>query len=117
MNLNRFCGGFSTYCIPNEDSNPELHQLVTKYQYHKCSGYCQRREKVKGTYRPYNPSKENEGENDFYSLLLLFVPFRNEIDMTEEGESAEGTFNRHMKENDALNTHSEKLQMMLEARE
>ena len=31
-------------------SNPEFHQLVTKYQYHKCSGYCQRRKKVKGTY-------------------------------------------------------------------
>ena len=35
--------------IPDEDSNPELHQLVTKYQYHKCSGYYQRRKKVKGT--------------------------------------------------------------------
>ena len=39
--------------IPDEDSNPELHQLVTKYQYHKRSGYCQRREKVKGTYITY----------------------------------------------------------------
>ena len=27
--------------IPEEDSNPELHQLVTKYQSHRCSGYCQ----------------------------------------------------------------------------
>ena len=26
--------------IPEEDSNPELHQLVTKYQYHKCNNYC-----------------------------------------------------------------------------
>ena len=34
--------------IPEEDSNPELHQLVTKYQYHKCSKYCQRRKRVKG---------------------------------------------------------------------
>ena len=39
--------------IPEEDSNPELHQLVTKYQRHKCSGYCQRRKKVKGTYITY----------------------------------------------------------------
>ena len=36
--------------IPEEDSNPELHQLVTKYLHYKCSGYCQRRKKVKGTY-------------------------------------------------------------------
>ena len=34
--------------IPDEDSNPELHQLVTKYQYHKCSKYCQRKKRVKG---------------------------------------------------------------------
>ena len=34
--------------IPEEDSNPELHQLVTEYQYHKCSKYCQRRKRVKG---------------------------------------------------------------------
>ena len=67
--------------------------------------------------RLYNPSKENERENYFYSLLLLFVPFHNETDLTEEGESAEDAFNRHMMENDALNTHSEKLQMMLKARE
>ena len=39
--------------IPEEDSNPELHQLVTKYQRHKCSGYCQRKKKVKGTYITY----------------------------------------------------------------
>ena len=39
--------------IPEEDSNPELHQLVAKYQRHKCSGYCQRRKKVKGTYITY----------------------------------------------------------------
>ena len=39
--------------IAEEDSNPELHQLVTKYQRHKCSGYCQRRKKVKGTYITY----------------------------------------------------------------
>ena len=29
--------------IPEEKSNPQLHQLVTKYQYHKCNNYCQRR--------------------------------------------------------------------------
>ena len=39
--------------IPEEESNPELHQLVTKYQYHKCSNYCRRRKRVKGTYITY----------------------------------------------------------------
>lgn len=26
--------------IPDKDSNPELHELVTRYQLHKCSRYC-----------------------------------------------------------------------------
>ena len=49
------CGGFRTesHAIPEEDSNPELHQLVTKYQSHRFSGYCQRRKRVKSTYITY----------------------------------------------------------------
>ena len=26
--------------IPDEQTNPDLHHLVTKYQMHKCSEYC-----------------------------------------------------------------------------
>ena len=26
--------------IPDKESNPELHSLVTRYQMHKCSSYC-----------------------------------------------------------------------------
>ena len=33
----------------------------------------------------HNPSKEKERENNFYTLLVLFVPFRNEGDLIEEG--------------------------------
>ena len=32
-----------TCCITDPTTNPELHQLVTKYLYHKCNKYCQRR--------------------------------------------------------------------------
>ena len=39
--------------IPEEDSNPELHQLVNKYQRHKCTRYCQRWKKVKGIFITY----------------------------------------------------------------
>ena len=68
-------------------------------------------------HRLYNPSKENERENYFYSLLLLFVPFRSEDDLIEEGESAEDAFNRHIEENQSIKLHSEKLQKMLKAKE
>ena len=36
--------------IPDKDTNPELHRLVTKYQMHKCSSYCKRTVKVKGAF-------------------------------------------------------------------
>ena len=66
-------------------------------------------------HKSYDPKRENEHESYFYSLLLLFVPFRNEADLIQQGENAESAFNRHMADNGALNTHSEKLQKMLEA--
>ena len=31
--------------IPDNNSSPELYQLVTRYQLHKCSAYCKRRKK------------------------------------------------------------------------
>ena len=29
--------------IPDQENNPELHNLVTRYQLHKCSNYCTRK--------------------------------------------------------------------------
>ena len=55
----------------------------------------------------FNPKKEDEKESYFYSLLLLFVPFLNEDELMEEGESAE----------DAFNIHCDKLQTMLRVNE
>ena len=34
--------------IPDKETNPELHHLVTTFQMHRCSGYCLRSRKVKG---------------------------------------------------------------------
>ena len=34
--------------IPDKEQNPELHQLVTRYQMHKCSAYCRRKRKHGG---------------------------------------------------------------------
>ena len=42
-------------------------------------------------------------------------PSCNEADLIQQGENAESAFNRHMADNRALNTHSEKLRKMLEA--
>ena len=40
----------------------------------------------------YDPNKETQREDYYYSLLLLFVPFRNESDSVNEGETAEQAF-------------------------
>ena len=71
--------------------------------------------------KPVSPNhkiyREEERESYYYSLLLLFVPFRNEEDLIGNGENAESAFNRHLNENHAMNTHSEKLQQMLKSQE
>ena len=36
--------------IPDKKSDPELHNLVTRYQMHKCSSYCKRKRKVGNVY-------------------------------------------------------------------
>ena len=104
---------------PDDMDGVCLYDFVGNFE--KCgvdkNGQTQYRHLNKGilpNHKLYDPKKENE-ESYYYSLLLLFVPFRNECELTEEGESAEDAFNRHMKQIDALNTHSEKLQRMLKA--
>ena len=32
--------------VPDKESNPELHRLVTRYQMHKCSNYCKCKRKL-----------------------------------------------------------------------
>ena len=99
-----------------------LYDFVANYE--KCgvdkNGQTQYRHLNKGilpNHKLYNPKEENEKESYYYYLLLLFVPFRNECELTEEGKSTEDAFNRHMEQNDALNIHSETLQRMLKAKE
>ena len=43
--------------IPDKDSNPELHALVTRYQMHNCSAYCRRRVKRGQFNFPREPCK------------------------------------------------------------
>ena len=107
---------------PDEMEDVCLYDFVANYV--KCGidkdGKTKYRKLSKSTlpnHKLFNPKKEDKKESYFYSLLLLFVPFRNEDELTEEGESAEDAFNRHMEHNDALNIHCDKLQTMLKANE
>ena len=66
-------------------------------------------------HRLYDPSKENEREEYYYSLLLLFVPFRNEEELVENNESAENAFSKFIQSNSEIKEHHEKLSKLLQA--
>ena len=60
----------------------------------------------------YDPTKENERESYYYSLLLLF---RHEVDLIGEHRSAEEAFNEFLALNVDMKFHHDKLVKMLEA--
>ena len=61
----------------------------------------------------WNPAKEDQREDYYYSLLLLFVPFRDESQLLLPNETAEQAFQRNTSEKGSA--HSKKLQRMIEA--
>ena len=83
---------------PNDVEKVCLYDFV-KY-YVKCKddnlGQHKYRKLVKPclpNHRIFDPNKENQREEYFYSMLLLFVPFRDERSLLAQGESAEAAFN------------------------
>ena len=56
-------------------------------------------------------------EDYFYSLLLLFVPFRNEAELVNEKETAEQAFSRANSADSGIRVHQKKLEQMLKAQE
>jgi len=66
-------------------------------------------------HRIYDPSKENEKEAYYYSILLLFIPFRNESDLVKTNQSVEDAFNLFIASNPDIKEHHEKLTKILQA--
>ena len=65
----------------------------------------------------YDPNKEEEREDFYYSLVLLFVPFRNEASLLQENEKPEEAFNRLLPSNESCSEYHSRLQKILKARE
>ena len=63
----------------------------------------------------YDPEKDGQKDSYYYSLLLLFVPFRNEDELMSEGETPEEAFERQVSTNTRLGSHHEQLQLILQA--
>jgi len=61
--------------------------------------------------------KRNEKEDYFYSLLLLFHPFRNESDLIAKDQTAEEAFNRFIASNSDMQQHQEKHSEILQAQQ
>ena len=61
----------------------------------------------------YDPRKLEQVDDYYYSLTLLFVPFRDENDLLLSNETQEQAFNRYNSQ--GLLGHHEKLMKMLEA--
>ena len=66
-------------------------------------------------HRIFDPNKEDQREDYYYSLLLLFVPFRNESNLVESFNSAEEAFNHFITSSGDMHKHHESLQKMLNA--
>ena len=64
-------------------------------------------------HKAFNQEKEEQREDYYYSLILLFVPFRDEGDLLLPNETAQDAF--HRLTNASSSTHHKKLQTMLAA--
>ena len=86
---------------PAELEDVCLYDFVKHYSYNGIdfSGNRSYRKLEKSrlpNHRLYDPTKENERESYYYSLLLLFLPFRDEADLISENNSAEQAFNKFL---------------------
>ena len=104
---------------PSELENVRLYDFVAHYKYdgNDKNGERKYRKLTKPVLpndKIFNPLKEEERESYYYSLMILFVPFRNEAGLID-GETVEEAFQRHRNDNDSLNMHHDKLQNLLGA--
>ena len=114
-----------TYC-PNRSDELEdvcLYGIVANYSCHhtnvkgvKQTVFIRRNKSVIPNHKLYDLRNENQREDYFYSLIMLFQPFRDESELLLDDETAEEAFNRLFSdtgENGCL-THHTRPQQMLE---
>ena len=63
----------------------------------------------------YDPNKDQQQEDFYYSLLLLFKPFREESSLVKEGQTAEGAFKEFLDTDGEMINHHDNLMKMLNA--
>ena len=66
-------------------------------------------------FKLFDPQKGEQKDSYFYALILLFVPFTNEDDLIQDGETVEEAFNRHTASNDRCSEYHQKQTKILKA--
>ena len=98
-----------------------LYDFVANYDYCGTDG-CGNRKYRKLTkprlpnHKLFDPEKEDQRDAYYYSLILLFVPFRDESTLLLENETAEEAFRRLLPEDSTCSAYHSRLQKMLQAR-
>ena len=105
---------------PRELENVCLYDFVAHYKYDGNDKNGERKYRkltkpVLPNHKIFNPLKEEERESYYYSLMILFVPFRYEAGLILDGETVEEAFQRHRNDNDSLNMHHDKFENLLGA--
>ena len=109
------------YCKrPNSFDDLCLHDFVANYDWFKKDSDGKRvyRKLTKPrivNHKLFDPQKEHQREDYFYSLLLLFVPFRSEASLLQENETAENAFGRLLPAHGNCSAYHARLQAMLKS--
>ena len=112
----------STY-YPNRPDNLEdvcFHDFIANWEGKDKNGNRIYRKLTKSrlvNHRIFDPKKKNERQEYFYSLIVLFVPFRDESSLLKEGETPEEAFHRllpHTDDPTAYHAYHERLQAILD---
>ena len=97
-----------------------LYDFVANYDYYGTDGSGKRkyRKLTKPrlpNHKQFDPEREDQRDAYYYSLILLFVPFRDESNLLLENETAEEAFRRLLPDDSTCSAYHGRLQKMLQA--
>ena len=99
-----------------------LYDFVAKYIYNgkdKNGKRCYRKLQKERlpNFKEFIVHKEDQRDSYYYSIILLFVPFRNEDDLVNDGETVKEAFDRHIVDHERCVEANEKFRKFLKATE